>query len=497
MLEGLLAFLKPVPMLTVLFGTTIGMITGALPGLTATMGVALLIPFTFGMDPLAGLSLLAGIYCGAVYGGSISAILLGVPGTPAAVATMLDGYQLARQGRAVEALGAAVVASAIGGIVSAFALLLFAPPIARFSLKFGPPEMFMLAILGLTLIGTLSGKEMLKGLIAGGVGLLISTTGMDPFTGTMRFTYGVTALYDGIPLVAALIGLFCIPQLLDMVEEMFQTKGQRQATEIKGIALLNWENLKKHWKMILRCSVIGTIVGAIPAAGTDIAAFLGYSEARRSSKNPERFGEGALEGVLGPESANNGVTGGSLIPLLTLGIPGNAVSAILLGGLLIQGLTPGHALFTEHARITYGFIFAMFAANLCFLLLGSTLVKYFAYVTRISNEILVPVIGTLCVLGAYAIRSNIFDSIVSLLLGIFAYGAKKLNIPMAPVCLALILGPIAEFNLGRSLLMAKTRNVNFLLFVFFRPIVLVLTGLTIVLILATIKMMKQVEEAKE
>lgn len=494
MLVGLIAFLKPLPIIMVLVGTIVGMLVGSLPGLTATMGVALLIPFTFGLNPLAGLSLLAGIYCGAVYGGSISAILLGVPGTPAAVATILDGYELTKQGKALDALGAAVVASAIAGIISTFALLVAAPPIARFSLKFGPPEMFMLAVLGLALIASLSGTEVLKGLVAGCVGLVISTTGMDPFTGTLRFTYNIPALYDGIPLVAALIGLFCIPQLIDMVEEKYRSTKLVQSTEIKGLALLSWDELKRNWKLILRCSVIGTIVGAIPAAGTDIAAFLGYSEARRSSDRPDKFGTGMIEGVLGPESANNGVTGGSLIPLLTLGIPGNAVSAVLLGGLLIQGLTPGHALFAEHGDITYGFIFAMFAANLTFLLLGSTLVKYFAYITKLPTEITVPLIGSLCVLGSYAIRSNIFDSMIALLLGLMAYGAKKLKIPMAPICLALILGPIAEFNYGRAVLMAQTRNVNFFIFVFSRPIVLVLTGFTVLLLLATLKMMRQVSK---
>lgn len=494
MLAGLMAFLKPLPMIMVLIGTTLGILVGSLPGLTATMGVALLIPFTFGLNPLVGLSLLAGIYCGAVYGGSISAILLGVPGTPAAVATILDGYEMTKQGRALDALGAAVVGSAIGGVVSTFALLVAAPPIARFSLKFGPPEMFMLAVLGLALIASLSGTEVLKGLIAGCVGLIISTTGMDPFTGTLRFTYGVAALYDGIPLVAALIGLFCIPQLIDMVEEKYKATDRVQTVEVQGLALLSKEELKRNWKLIMRCSLLGTLVGAIPAAGTDIAAFLGYSEARRSSDRPEKFGTGVIEGVIGPETANNGVTGGSLIPLLTLGIPGNAVSAVLLGGLLIQGLTPGHELFTEHADITYGFIFAMFAANIVFLILGSSLVKYFAYITKLPSEITIPLIGGLCVLGAYAIRSNIFDSMISLLLGVIAYGAKKLKIPMAPVCLALILGPMAEFNFGRAVLMAQTRNVNFFLFVFSRPIVLVLTAFTILLLVTTLKMMQQVSE---
>ncbi|MDI3535319.1 MAG: putative tricarboxylic transport rane protein [Thermosediminibacterales bacterium] len=493
MLQGLTALLNPVPLLMIFLGTILGISIGALPGLTATMGVALLVPLTFGLSPLVGLSLLAGIYCGAVYGGSISAILLGVPGTPAAVATMLDGHELTKQGQVTKALGAAVVASAIGGIFSSMVLLFAAPIIARFSLKFGPPEMFMLAVLGLTLIATLSGKDVVKGLIAGGLGLVISTTGIDPFTGTLRYAYGIPALYDGIPLTAALIGLFCFPQLIGIIEDKFkQASDSNQDIEIKGIAILPWQEIKRLWKVMLRCSIIGTIVGAIPGAGTDIAAFLGYSEAKRSSKYPEKFGTGIVDGVVGPETANNGVTGGSIIPLITLGIPGNAVSAVLLGGLLIQGLIPGQELFTKHATITYGFMFAMIVANICFLILGSTLIKYFGYVLKVPDSIIIPVIASLCVIGSYSIRNNLLDSVLAIILGIIAYFGKKLKVPMAPVCLALILGPLAESNLGRSLLMAQTKNINFFVFIFSRPIVLVLFAMAVTLLVTTYRMMKKV-----
>ena len=494
MLEGLLAILNPLTMIVILSGTTLGVVVGALPGLSATMGVALMIPITFGMTPLNGLALLGGLYCGAVYGGSISALLLGVPGAPGAVATVFDGHTMVKKGNVLTALGATVVASCAGGLFSATVLLFAAPVIAKIALMFGPGELFMLAMLGMVLIASISGDSPLKGLIAGGVGLMISTTGIDPFRGTLRFTYGNFNLFDGIPIIAAIIGLFCVPQLLVIAEENFKKTTNEHPVNLKGIAMLTVDQIKSVWRIILKSSVLGTIIGAIPGAGTDIAAFLGYGEAKRSSKYPQKFGTGVLDGIVAPEAANNGVTGGSIIPLLTLGVPGNAVTAVLLGGLLIHGLVPGSALFIEHSRITYGFIFSLFIANLTFLFVGSVLIKYFAYVLNVPKSIIVPVVALLCIIGSLAIRNNMFDAKIAIAIGLVAYFATKLKMPMPPICLALILGPLAEQNLGRALITAQTRNQNLFIFLFSRPIVIVLFIFAMILLIGTLKMQRSLKQ---
>ncbi len=451
-------------LLIAFIGASGGIIIGGLPGLTATMGVALLIPVTFGMHPATGLILLGAVYCGAIYGGSISAILIRTPGTPAAAATVFDGYEMTKKGEAGKALGGAVVASFCGGFFSTVVLILVAPPLALFSLKFGPHEFFLLAVFGLTIIASLAGESMVKGLISGIIGLLVSTIGMHPLTGYFRFTFDMSALYDGIPVIIALIGLFSTSQVLYLAER----KGDERAEVTTGERLSVIPKFKEMWALkatILRSSIIGTIVGAIPGAGADIASFLGYNEAKRFSRHPEKFGTGILEGVVASEASNNGVTGGSLIPLLTLGIPGNAVTAVLLGGLLIQGLRPGMELFREHADITYTFIVSLFFAKTFYLILGFIGLRYISYVVRVPSGILSPVILVLSVVGSYAIRNSVSDVWLMLAMGLLGYGLRKYNFPLAPICLAIILGPLAESNLARALTMAD--NNLLLIFKYF------------------------------
>lgn len=317
-------------------GTAVGILFGSLPGLTAAMCIAVMIPITFGMNTVSGLLLLGSAYCGAIYGGSISAILLNIPGTSAAAATCIDGYPMARQGKSGEALGMAAFASWFGGTVSTICLLLFAPPIAKMALRFGPPEYTVLGVFGLSMVISVSINNPIKGLLAGVMGLLLGTLGMDPIQGFARFTFNSANLLDGIPLVPALIGLFSLSQLLLLAEE--KTKAIMIVDNLSGKVIPTWSQIKSVLKILIRGSLIGTFIGALPGAGASIATFLSYNDAKRGSKKSHLFGTGIVEGVTATEVANNGVTGGSLIPMLTLGIPGNNVTAIMLGGLMILGL---------------------------------------------------------------------------------------------------------------------------------------------------------------
>jgi len=458
--------------LAIILGTVLGMIAGALPGISATMAVGLLIPLTFKFDPLVGLCLLGSIYSSAIYGGSISAILLRTPGTTASVCTSWDGYPLTLNGKGGKALGYSAVCSAIGGVFSVLCLLLIAPLLAKLSLSFGPPERFTLAILGLTMIISLSSNSLIKGAISGLFGLLIATVGIDNNYGIFRFTFNNIALFDGIPILPTLIGLFSISQAFILIESNSQQyiKDELKArSNIKSI-IPEFNELVTHWKNILKSSIIGVVVGIVPGAGASIASYIAYNEAKRTSKNPETFGKGNLEGVIASETSNNAITGGSLIPLLTLGIPGNDVTAILLGGLLIHGLIPGPLLFSKHSIITYGFILSLLLSNFSFLIIGLFFSKYFLKITNIPKNILTPLIIVLCAIGSYSIRSTVFDVYLMFIFGIIGYFMDKNNFPPAPVVLAIILGPMAESEFVRS--MAIFRG-NISLF-FSRPICIVL-----------------------
>lgn len=402
LLPALENIFEPQALFTLFAGTIAGLIVGALPGLSSTMGVALAIPLTFGMDPKLGLMLLGAVYCSSVYGGSLTAILLRTPGTDASIATTFDGFPMTQQGLAGKAIGISTTASLVGGLISAVALLFIAPFLARMALKFGPSEYFLVGIFGLSVIISVSSGSYLKGLIAGFFGLLIATTGMDNFTGYPRFIFNNDSLLDGIPILPALIGLFSLSQAIKIaVSEQKSIITNPGSLTISDRILPEKKDLQRTWKTILRSSIIGVIVGIMPGAGTSIASFISYNEAKRASKEPESFGKGNIEGVAAPEAANNAVTGGSLIPALTLGIPGNAVTAVFIGGLTIQGLIPGPNLFIKYGEITYTLILSLFLANIMFWVIGIAFAKQFVKIVKTPTKILAPIICVLSVIGSF------------------------------------------------------------------------------------------------
>lgn len=470
-----------------------GMVVGSLPGLSATMAVALLIPLTFGMSPIAGLVMLTGLYTSAVYGGSISAILLHTPGTPSSAATALDGYELTKQGRGLEAIGISTISSMIGGVLSALALLFLAPPLSLISLKFSAPEYFLIAVFGLTIIASLASDSTIKGLLSGVFGLLIGMIGTDILTGFPRFTFGFSQLESGISLVPAMIGLFSLSQVMSQLEKIKETK-KNKIEKIQGKVLPSWNDFKKICPTVLISSVIGLFVGMLPGAGGDIGSWVGYNEAKRLSKNPEKFGKGCIEGVAAPEAANNAVTGGALIPLFVLGIPGSAVTAVLLGGLMIQGLVPGRELFTVHATTTYSVIIGLIFANILMGIIGLLAAKHIVKVTNISSLILIPIIVVFSLVGSYAINNSMFDVYVMIIFGVIGYMMKKTGFHPAPVVLAIILGPLAEGGLRRSMVMAKG---NLALYLIQRPICIILMIMIIMSVLSPIIIKYKKKRKKE
>ncbi|MCV6577288.1 MAG: tripartite tricarboxylate transporter permease [Cohaesibacter sp.] len=473
LLLGFSALMTPMALLAVFAGVTGGVIIGSLPGLTSTMGVALLIPLTFSMPPEAGLAMLGGIYLASTYSGSISAILLNIPGTPAAVATLLDGHPMSQKGQSMRALALATFGSSIGGILSVIALFLIAPPLADFSLKFGSPEYFLLAIFGITVIASLSAGAMIKGLIAGLFGLLLSTIGAHPVTGDVRFSFGSPILYDGIPMVVSLIGLYSIPEVIAMISRK-QVKIEESSKTPPRSALSFLPEALAQRVNILRSSLIGIIVGIIPGVGCSVGGFLSYDAAKRASREPQAFGKGSPEGIIASETANNAVTGGTLIPLLTLGIPGNPVTAVLLGGLMIHGLRPGADLFTLNAEITYGFILSLLVANLLFVPIGLFFARYCAKVIQIPTAILAPCILALAVIGSYSIRSSLEDSLIMLFMGVVGFIMTFFAVPRAPLVLGLVLGTLAESELARSLALVQGDVLAFATQLVTRPICIVL-----------------------
>lgn len=440
----------------IVMGVGAGICIGALPGLTATMGVTLLLPLTFGMEATQGILLLLGIYIGAIYGGSISAILLKIPGTPASAATAIDGYEFSKRGESGRALGIATFSSFIGGIISCIILWLTAPILAKFALKFSSAEYFMLAIFGLTIIVSISGKSMEKGLICGLIGILISMVGVDKITGYLRFTFDSPNLLSGISYIPIMIGLFAMSQAFLTIEDIYhKEKIDKKITNM----FLTKKDLFTCLKTAPFAGVIGTIIGIIPGAGADIGAFVSYNEVKRFSKHPEKFGTGIPEAIAASEGGNNGVTGGAMIPMLTLGIPGDAVAAIMIGALTIQGLQPGPLLFKNNPEMIYTIFAGLFVANIIMLILGFSCLRLFTKVLSIPKQVLTPIIFTLCLIGSYAINNNFFDVGVMLFSGIVGYFMHKVDIPASPAILGLILGPMAESHY-RTALLKSSGNYN-------------------------------------
>ncbi|MDI6753128.1 MAG: tripartite tricarboxylate transporter permease [Thermodesulfobacteriota bacterium] len=455
--------LNPVNLLFVFIGVTAGIIVGALPGLTATMGVALLIPFTFGLDPVQGLVMLIGLFTGGIYGACISSILIGIPGTPAGAATLLDGYAMNKKGQAGKAMGMAVIASWFGGTIGALIMTFASPQIAKVALEFGPPEFFSLAFFGLGIIITVSGRSILKGLISGIFGLMLPLIGFDPISGAPRLTFGSMELLGGITLIPVLIGLFGYSQVFQGIEKILVLPAIK--TELKNL-IPKLSEIKTVLSTMVKSSLFGVFIGAVPGTGTDIAAFVSYGEAKRSSKHPEKFGTGILEGVAAPESGNNACAGGAMVPMLTLGVPGDAVTAVLMGALTIHNFQPGPMLFKDHPEVVYPIFAAMILAQFVMLFVGLGGARFFARLINIDRRILTPIIFLLCVVGSYAMRFSFFDVGISLVIGIIAYFMNYYGYPGSPVLLAIILGPMVEQNLRRSLVISHGDPTIF----FTRPI---------------------------
>ena len=438
-------------LLLLIFATTIiGVVIGVLPGLGATTGAALLLPFTLTMDPVHAITVLATIYVSATFAGSITAILINTPGTSAAAATTFDGFPLAQRGEAGRALGVAVVSSTVGGVFSIIVLCIAAPMLARVAYQFRPPEYFALTLFGLSMLASISSGGAVKNLIGGVFGVWLATIGAERATGIERFLFGNYELYEGLSFVPVFIGLFAMSELL-----VQSKRGNRIANAIgmNAVKLPSKEDYKKIWKTILRSCGIGTFIGILPAEGATVASMIGYSEARRWSKNKEEFGKGAIEGIAGAEAANNAATGGAMVPTMVLGIPGSGTTAIILVGLMVHGLRPGPYLFTEQVDKVYQIFGAMLVANLMFLGMGLYAAKFFARISLIPAAILWPIVFALSIVGSYSLSSSLLDVWIVLIFGVIGFCARRHGFAVAPIAVGLILGEMVESNLQNSLKM--------------------------------------------
>ena len=437
--------------LALFVGITIGTVAGAIPGLSATMAVALTLPFTFSMTPITGILLLLGVYKGGIFGGSIPAILIKTPGTPASSATILDGYPLAEKGQAGKALGMALWASCTADLISNLALILFAGWLASFALNFGPPEFFTLILFSLTIIAGVSGESLLRGALSAMFGLLLATIGLDLIYGTQRFTFENPNMMGGLNFIAVLIGLFAIPEIIGMVWNPKADEGKSRAL---GNNWVTFQEYRNSFRSIVRGSFIGVFLGSIPGIGAAPSAFLSYSEARRKSKNKENFGKGELEGVAAAEAGNNGVAGATLIPLLALGVPGDVITAIILGAFMVHGLQPGPMMFLINADIIYGLFIGLIVSSVFLFFIGSIAIRGFKYVADIPRSILFPSVMVLCVYGVFAVNNNLFDVGVMFVMGWIGFFMIQYKIPAAPFLIAFILGPLLEDNFRQSMLMS-------------------------------------------
>ncbi|MHB8909295.1 MAG: tripartite tricarboxylate transporter permease [Syntrophales bacterium] len=478
LLMGFHVAITPINLLLCFLGALAGTIIGALPGIGPSAGLAILLPLSFGMNPTSAMIMMAGLYCGAMYGGTITSVLINVPGESSSVMTCLDGYQMALQGRAGKALGIAAIGSFIAGTASVVFLMLLSMPLVKFALSFGPPEYFALMLMGLATIAGITGGSVLKALIATFAGLLISTPGMDAFSGLPRLTFGLTGLLGGVNFLVVAVGLFGIGEVLHNAEQLLKLEFVTEKVKIKEV----WPN-RADWRAsagpITRGTIIGFIVGVLPGAGGTIASFMSYATEKRISKHPELFGKGAIEGVAGPESANNSATGGAMVPLLTLGIPGSGTTAIMLGALMMFGLQPGPLLFQKNPEFVWGVIASMYIGNIMLLIMNLACIPLFVKILKIPNALLFPLIIVFATVGVYSVDGNIFDVWMLYVFSVIGYFMKKFDIPPAPVVLSVVLGPMIERALRQSLAMSLGSYSIF----FTRPLtaVLLLLGLAAVI----------------
>jgi putative tricarboxylic transport membrane protein len=456
--NGLIIALTPINLMYTFIGAVVGTAIGVLPGLGPPATVALLLPITYKINAASGVMMLAGIYYGAMYGGSTTSILLNIPGEAASVVTCIDGYQMARQGRAGPALGASALGSFFAGTVGLFGLVLVAPPMADFAIKFGYAETASLVVLGLMLATYLSEGSVLKGLLMSALGLLLGTIGLDPVFGVERFTFGVSPLTDGIEFIVAAMGLFGITEVLCNLE----------SPEIRDVFKTSLKNLfptredwRQSWVSMIRGTVIGFFIGVLPGGGGVISAFIAYAVEKRVSKHPERFGKGAIEGVMAPEAANNAASSSSFIPLLTLGIPGNATTAMIFVALMIHGIRPGPLLLQEHPSLFWGVIGSMYIGNVMLLALNLPLIGIWVRLLKVPYQYLAVTVAIICAIGAYSVKNSVFDVGAMVVFGIVGYLMRKGGFPGAPLLLAMLLGRMLERTVQQALAMSGGDPVVF------------------------------------
>lgn len=452
--QGLQILLQWQNFLIIPIGLALGIVVGAIPGLTSDLGIILCIPLTYGMDPTMAILMLLAIYCGGTYGGSITAILINTPGTSANAATLFDGYPMAKKGHAYKALSMALFASTIGGLLSAFALLFLAPQIAKITLLFGPAEYLALAVFGLSVIAGVSNKSVLKGLIGACIGIFMSTIGMDNISGTTRFTFGNINLMSGIDLIIVLIGLFAISEI--MMKSQYNPRLDRQNINAASLTKdkVTRDEYRRCRKPIALGSLIGIIIGATPGTGGGLAAFISYNQTKQSSKHPETFGQGEIEGIAASESANNGACGATMIPMLTLGVPGDGATAILMGAFMIHGMVPGPMLFKDQGNILYAIMLGLIVVNVFMYVIGSVFTRFYAHITRIPYEILACIVLTFCIAGSYSTNNRLYDIYIILIFGIISYFLRRMDFQLVPILLGIVLGPLAEDNFRRAIVLS-------------------------------------------
>ena len=437
-------------LLLIVLATFGGILVGALPGLNATNGVALLLPFTITMEPIAAIAVLTTIYCAATFAGAITAILINTPGTSASATTCLDGYPLAQRGEAGRALGMAAVSSTIGGIISVLCLMAAAPLLAGAAYKFAPPEYFALTVFGLSMLASIGEESSIKSIMSGAFGVLLATVGIDLLTTVERFTFGMNELTEGIGFVPVMIGVFGIAELLTQAGKLGIV---RERITLRAIQLPSKADYQKTWKAILRSSGIGTFIGILPAEGATIASMIGYNEAKRWSKTPEEFGKGSIEGIAGSEAANNSATGGAMVPTLALGIPGSPTAAVILAGLMVHGLRPGPTMFTEQSTFVFAIFWSMLLVNVLFFFVGLYGARIFARATLIPLTILWPMVFLFSMVGAYALDQSMIDVWIALIFGVIGYLMKRYGFSVVSLAIGLILGGMLEKRLGQSMVM--------------------------------------------
>ena len=447
--NGFIDIANPHTMAFLVFGTIFGVVVGALPGMTGSMGIILLLPMTFYLPPHTAMILLSGAFCGSLFGGSVTAILLNTPGTPSAAATVLDGYPLCQQGQAGKAIGISAVSDFIGGLFSTALLIFFAPPLARIALQFQAADYFSLSIFGLSIIASASGKNVTKGLIAGFFGLMISTVGIDVIVGTPRYTFGSWYLMGGLSMLPVLVGIFAMAQVFSEVGTPPAEVAIRQ--KVTGI-IPTWLDMKGVLLAVAVGCVIGGFTGVIPGTGGGIACWLAYNVMQKISKNKDKYGTGILEGVAAPETANAANSGGCMIPMLTLGIPGDSMTAVMLGAFVLIGIRPGPLLFTETPHIVYAIFAGWIVIQFVILGFGLLFAKYAPYILRVSPRLLLPIVSVLCIIGSFTLSNSLFEVLVTVIFGVIGVFMRKYGYPVAPLILGVILGPMAESNLNRAMI---------------------------------------------